>query len=103
MTALDDQAMERARKRARQLMAFYIHITTYVLVGAFLVFIDLVAGVTGDTTVLGLDWAYWPILGWGIGVAAHAVSLAINPTGAWEQRKAEQIYMKERQRELQRS
>ena len=99
MTAVDDQAMERALNRARQLKGFYIHLTTYLLVNALLVVIDLVAGVNGDTTFLGLDWAYWPILGWGIGVAAHAITLAMNPGGGWEQRKAEQIYMKERQRE----
>jgi hypothetical protein len=91
--------MERARTRARQLRQFYGSLTTYVLVCALLVVIDLVGGSTGDTFI-GLDWAYWPILGWGIFVLMHGISVAFPRTG-WEERKVQELYEKERQRDLQ--
>jgi hypothetical protein len=48
-----------------------------------------------------LDWAYWPILGWGIAVAIQAISVAF-PMSGWEERKAQELYEKERQRESER-
>ena len=98
MTFRDDVAMDRARKRVRTLREFYRHLTVYVAVNVLLVVIDVVNGTSG-TTFLGLDWAYWPILGWGIAVALHGISV-IFPTGRWEDHKAEELYEKERGREL---
>ena len=96
-----DPAMERARKRARELRVFYGHLITYVLVCALLVVIDLVTGTSGDTFI-GLDWAYWPIAGWGLGLALHGLRVAFPAQGGWEERKALELYEEERQRELQR-
>ena len=93
-----DQAMERAQRRARQLREFYGHLAIYVLVCAFLVVIDLVTGSSGST-VLGLDWAYWPLTGWGVAVAIHAISVNFAKASTWEERKAEELYEEERQRE----
>jgi len=101
VTESHDPAMERARKRARQLREFYRHLLTYVLVGVLLVIIDLATGSAGDTFI-GLNWAYWPIFGWGIAVSIHAISVFL-PTasmGGWEERKVEELYERERQREL---
>ena len=101
MTEKHDAAMERARKRARRLREFYGHLLTYILVSVLLVIIDLATGSSGDTFI-GLKWAYWPIFGWGIGVAIHAISLFLPATsvGGWEERKVEELYERERQREL---
>lgn len=44
---------------------FWTHLSTYLLVNTGLVFLDL----RGDG---GLDWAYWPVIGWGLGMIAHA-------------------------------
>jgi hypothetical protein len=49
------------------------------LVCTLLVVIDLVTGSEEDT-LLGLDWAFWPIAGWGLAVAIHGLSVA--PTKA---------------------
>jgi hypothetical protein len=100
VTDQQDPAMERARARARQLRDFYRHLGTYLVVSVFLVAIDLVTGSEGKT-FLGLDWAYWPILGWGIAVAIQAISVAF-PMSGWEERKAQELYEKERQRESER-
>src|SRR4051794_14107468 len=45
-----------------------IHLTVYALVNLFLIAIWAVSGG-------GYFWPIWPILGWGIGVAAHAAPL----------------------------
>lgn len=44
---------------------FWSHLGTYLLVNVGLVFLDL----NGDGR---LGWAYWPVIGWGLGMVAHA-------------------------------
>jgi 2TM domain len=60
----DDFSRERRVARAR--IAFGIHLTVYALVNALLIGINL------DTSTEHL-WFKWPLLGWGIGILAHAV------------------------------
>jgi uncharacterized membrane protein len=55
----------RARKATR---GFLIHLTVYVLVNALLVGINLA------TTPARL-WFVWPLVGWGVGVLAHAAAV----------------------------
>ena len=62
----------RSRKR-KAVADFMYHFMVYVFVGALLVILDVRAG-TADNAVLGLDWAYWVLLFWGMGVAGHAIS-----------------------------
>ncbi len=57
---------ERARKRVRQLKGFYGHLTAYVLVNTLLIVLSLVSGE---------PWSIWPLLGWGIGIVAHAATV----------------------------
>ena len=68
-----DKSLERARRYVKDVRDFYYHLMTYVLVNALLVVIDL--RVSGPNQIAGLDWAFWVILGWGFGVAGHAVSV----------------------------
>jgi hypothetical protein len=51
---------------AQQRRGFFGHLTSYVIVNAFLVTINLITD-PGDI------WFHWPLLGWGIGIAFHAV------------------------------
>ena len=60
---LRNQALERLKKKRD----FRTHVLIYVLVNAFLVVIWAVTS-DGDT----LFWPIFPILGWGIGLAANA-------------------------------
>ena len=65
MTDDSERILRRqAERRADMKLAFRSHLIAYVLVNAGLVAIDLF-------TSPGLDWAYWPMLGWGLGLAAH--------------------------------
>jgi hypothetical protein len=93
----EDPAMERAREKAKELREFYGHLVTYVLVNAFLVLIDRLDGV-GEDAFLGLDWAYWPIFGWGIGIVVHAANTFFTMRN-WEERKVQKLYEKEKDRE----
>jgi hypothetical protein len=45
---------------------FYRHLAVYVVVNLLLVVINLV-------TWQDYFWAVWPLLGWGIGIAIHAL------------------------------
>jgi hypothetical protein len=91
-----DAAIERATKRVKELRDFYVHLAIYLVVNAGLVTIDLVQG---D----GLQWAQWVILGCGIGLVAHAVSVFIfesRSASRWEARKIAEYTEEERQRDL---
>ena len=88
-------AVERARKRVKELRDFYVHAAIYVVVNVGLVLLDLAQG---D----GLQWAYWVIIGWGIGLAAHGVSVFIfegRGASRWEARKLAE-FTKQEERDL---
>ena len=61
------QAEQLALARVRKIRGFYIHLTQYVVVITLLAVINLV-------THPSKLWFFWPALGWGIGVLAHAAA-----------------------------
>lgn len=64
------QQSEQAQRKA--VRDFLYHSIVYVFVVAMLVIVDVRAGTAGGA-ILGLDWAYWVALAWGLGLAGHAV------------------------------
>src|SRR5207249_4353838 len=60
--------LSRAQKVAKAKLGFIIHLTAYVVVNAILIAINL-------TTSTQHLWFKWPLLGWGIGILAHALAL----------------------------
>jgi hypothetical protein len=52
---------------ARRKVGLYIHATVYVAVNVLLITINL-------STATGQLWFKWPLLGWGIGLLAHAAA-----------------------------
>ena len=82
---MSDERYERARKRVQAVKGFYIHLAVYVIVNAGLVAINLL------TSPHEL-WFYWPLAGWGIGLAINGfVVFMEGPFGAdWEDRKIRQ-------------
>ena len=52
---------------ARRKAGLYIHATVYVAVNVLLITINL-------STATGQLWFQWPLLGWGIGLLAHAAT-----------------------------
>jgi hypothetical protein len=69
---------QQAEERADALLDFYQHLGSYLLVNSGLVLLDLWQGG-------GLNWAFWPLLGWGIGIAAHALRTFVGMPG-WRAR-----------------
>ena len=69
----EDPVLEMAKKHVKDVRDFFYHLMTFVLVNAMLVAVDV--RVDGGREVLGLDWAYWVIIGWGFGIAGHAISV----------------------------
>jgi hypothetical protein len=88
----DQEAYNRAKKRVRQIKGFYIHATVYVAVNVLLIAINLA---TSPRQI----WFFWPLVGWGIGLAAHGLSVfgLGGFLGAdWEERKIKEIVDKHR-------
>lgn len=82
-TAETSSEEQRATEYVRDIRAFYIHLIQYAVVMVGLLIVNLMF----DPSDL---WVIWPALGWGIGVAAHGLSVfeVINPFGdAWEKRQ----------------
>ena len=75
MTDDDDDLRRIAVRRANLKLAFRAHLMTYVIVNAGLVAINLV------TNPGGYFWAIWPMMGWGIGLAAHGVTVYMDGEG----------------------
>lgn len=77
---------QAARKRVKQIKEFYTHLAVYVVVIGGLALFDLLDG--------GLEWVWWPALGWGIGLAIHAFTV-YGEHGMfgdqWEERKIREL------------
>ena len=71
----DDVELRRlAIRRADMKLGFRSHLMAYVVVNGGLVAINLL-------TSPGYFWAAWPMLGWGIGLAAHAAAVYMDGEG----------------------
>ena len=90
----EDQRYDRAHARVQELKGFYTHATAYVLVNIGLFVINVLTG--------GGWWFYWPLLGWGIGLGIHALSVFAfggGPFGRdWEERKTRELMDRDRDR-----
>ena len=68
---MDDFAQAAFREReAREILrkrAFYVHLSIYLAVQVMLI------GIWAMTTA-GYPWFIFPMLGWGVGIAAHGAS-----------------------------
>ncbi|WP_343549632.1 2TM domain-containing protein [Ralstonia sp.] len=66
-TESDAALLRRARHRAGVRLGFQIHLLSFLAINAGLAVIALSRG---------QFWFVWPLLGWGLGLAAHGLSLA---------------------------
>jgi hypothetical protein len=93
---IDEKELERrAREQVEAQKGFYVHLITYLLVNAGLFFVNLATRRNGGW------WFYWPVLGWGVGLAAHGFSVfgAFGLfTREWEERQVKKLVEKERGR-----
>lgn len=65
-------SMARAKEHVGRVRDFWYHFMVYAVIGVLLIILDRRGG-EASNSVLGLDWAYWVLLFWGLGVAGHAV------------------------------
>ena len=88
-----DDTYVRARKHVEELKGFYYGLTSYILVIPFLIFINY-------KTFWEFKWFWFPMLGWGLGLAIHAFKVFVSPKylgNNWEKRKIEQFMREEEQ------
>jgi hypothetical protein len=69
---MTEEQRQQAIRRIQAKRGFRAHFAVYLAVNALLVAIWAL-------TSAGYFWPVWPMLGWGIGVAAHAVSVYAGP------------------------
>ena len=88
-----EAAYTRARRRVKEVRDFYGHLALYLIVNGVFVLIDLLDGDDGET-FLGLDWAYFMLIGWGVFVLGHFFSVFVFDRrlfgDAWQKRKTQQ-------------
>lgn len=64
----EDERYKYAKKKVEELRGFYVHVLIYIVVNIGLFLMNLIQ-------TPGAWWFYWATIGWGIGLAAHAVSV----------------------------
>lgn len=77
----------RAKQRVDELKGFYGNLISYCCVIPFLIFINY-------KTYWGFQWFWFPMIGWGIGLAVHAFTV-YGYGSRWEERKIREIMEKE--------
>lgn len=65
------QIRARAEKRVEAKIGFHRHLASYVIINTFIILIWLIVGFTSHTW---WPWFIFPLVGWGIGLAFHAVN-----------------------------
>lgn len=59
---------DRATKHVQDIKAFYIHFAVYGVMACFFFGLNVL-------TSFGTWWFYWPLLGWGIGLTIHFITV----------------------------
>jgi len=83
MTELEEY--QKAKDRVQEVKGFYAHATMFVLTNVALAVLNMATFTKND----GVIWFIWPLIGWGIGLAVHAISVfGIGPFLGkdWEER-----------------
>lgn len=65
-------AYDIAKQRVEEKKKFYRHLSSYVVMGVFFYMINYLGNVNSGSNRL---WFYWPMLGWGVGLAFHYVNI----------------------------
>jgi hypothetical protein len=87
-TINNQQAYERAQKRVKEIKGFYTHLTTYCLVIAVIIFINL-------RFTPSFYWFWFSALGWGLGLFFHWLGIfgfqLLGLGKDWEERKIKEF------------
>lgn len=90
----NEERYSKAKKRIEEIKGFYGNLTAYIVVNIMLFVINMV------TSPEHL-WFFWPMLGWGVGVAFHGMRVFnyMPFLGKdWEERKMKEFIEKENNR-----
>lgn len=71
----NQETYDKAKKRIRAKIGFYIHLAVYLGINTLLVVINLL-------TSSQYLWFKWPLIGWGIGVLFHALGVFVFSRGS---------------------
>ena len=66
----DKAAYKHAKTRAKEKAGFFIHVATFIVIMALLTIINL-------TTGAEYFWVKWPLMGWGIGLLFHGLTVFV--------------------------
>ena len=82
-TMSEEEIYRLARKRVKDKKEFFSHLMVYIVINAMFVVIWAI-------TRAGYPWFVWPLLGWGVGLAFHGLSVFVfDGTGNWEKSEVE--------------
>jgi hypothetical protein len=87
MQTTTTEEFERAQKRVRRRRDFYVHLAVYVVIMSGLVLLNWAISPT-------FWWVVFPAIGWGVGLAAHGVSVLFEDNlfgPEWEARKTREL------------
>lgn len=88
-------AEQRAHERVKNFTDVMWHAAVFVIVNGLLWTLDLVQGG-------GLQWAFWPTIFWGIGLAFHVASYYLDESGL-QSRRYQRYLAEEQAKEARRS
>ena len=93
----EDKLYKREKARMEALRGFYIHALVYVVVNLGLFALNMLT--SRDSL-----WFYWPLLGWGIGLAINGIVVFAGGlfSADWEERKIRELMDEERHKQLHR-
>ncbi len=100
MDSFDQEKLDRAKKKVKDIKGFYTHLAVYLLVNLFLLIAQL--GLFSGHFKIGMpEWSYFttPFF-WGIGLFFHGVHVFKDQVPFlknWEQRKIREYMEKEEQ------
>lgn len=89
----EEERYYKAKKKVEEIKGFYGNLTAYIVVNIGLMVLNLV-------TSPEYLWFFWPLLGWGIGVAVHGmVVFNYMPFLGkdWEEQKIKEFIDKEKE------
>lgn len=83
----EENAYLKAKARVKEIKEFYGNLASYCVVIPFLIFINY-------WTFWEFKWFWFPLIGWGIGLSIHGLSV-FGYGSKWEERKIREIMQKE--------
>lgn len=86
----EDNAYFKAKQRVKEIKEFYGNLAAYCVIIPLLIFINY-------RTYWEFQWFWFPMLGWGLGISMHALSV-FGYSARWEERKIREFMEKEQKR-----